>query len=42
MVVSQGGELVMVPNIEAILGDFAILGEGLVRAVEARTEKWSV
>lgn len=42
MVVSQGGELAMVPNVEAILEDFAILGEGLVRAVEARTEKWSV
>ncbi|XP_036891791.1 nucleolar protein 6 [Sturnira hondurensis] len=42
MVVSQGGELVMVPNVEAILEDFAILGEGLVRAVEAQTEKWSV
>ncbi|KAB0392685.1 hypothetical protein E2I00_019301, partial [Balaenoptera physalus] len=36
MVVSQGGELVMVPNVEAILEDFAILGEGLVQAVEAR------
>ncbi|KAF6126053.1 nucleolar protein 6 [Phyllostomus discolor] len=42
MVVSQGGELAMVPNVEAILEDFAILGEGLVRAVEARTEKWNV
>ncbi|KAM8802879.1 nucleolar protein 6 [Rhynchonycteris naso] len=42
MVVSQGGELVMVPNVEAILEDFAILGEGLVRAVEARSERWTV
>ncbi|XP_029059010.1 nucleolar protein 6 isoform X3 [Monodon monoceros] len=42
MVVSQGGELVMVPNVEAILEDFAILGEGLVQAVEARSERWTV
>lgn len=42
MVVSRGGELVMVPNIEAILEDFAVLGEGLVQAVEARSEKWTV
>ncbi|KAK2492692.1 hypothetical protein MC885_005880 [Smutsia gigantea] len=37
MVVSQGGELVMVPNVEAILEDFVILGEGLVQAVETQT-----
>ncbi|KAG8505889.1 Nucleolar protein 6 [Galemys pyrenaicus] len=42
MVVSKGGELVMVPNVEAILEDFAILGEGLVQAVEARSERWTV
>lgn len=42
MVVSQGGELVMVPNIEAILEDFVVLGEGLVQAVEARSERWTV
>ncbi|XP_019589872.2 nucleolar protein 6 [Rhinolophus sinicus] len=42
MMVSQGGELVMVPNVEAILEDFAILGEGLVQAVEARSERWTV
>ncbi|XP_012625602.1 nucleolar protein 6 isoform X1 [Microcebus murinus] len=42
MVVSQGGKLVMVPNVEAILEDFAVLGEGLVRAVEARSERWTV
>lgn len=42
MVVSQGGEPVMVPNVEAILEDFAILGEGLVQAVEARSERWTV
>uniref|UniRef100_A0A7N5JW19 Nucleolar protein 6 n=1 Tax=Ailuropoda melanoleuca TaxID=9646 RepID=A0A7N5JW19_AILME len=42
MVMSQGGELVMVPNVEAILEDLAVLGEGLVQAVEARSEKWTV
>uniref|UniRef100_A0A9L0RB84 Nucleolar protein 6 n=1 Tax=Equus caballus TaxID=9796 RepID=A0A9L0RB84_HORSE len=42
MVVSQGEELVLVPNVEAILEDFAILGEGLVQAVEARSERWTV
>lgn len=42
MVVSRGGEFVTVPNIEAILEDFAVLGEGLVQAVEARSERWTV
>lgn len=42
MVVCQGGDLVMVPNIEAILEDFVVLGEGLVQAVEARSERWTV
>ncbi|XP_072815347.1 nucleolar protein 6 isoform X2 [Vicugna pacos] len=42
MVVSRGGELVMVPNVEAILEDFAVLGDGLVQAVEARSERWTV
>ncbi|XP_037654304.1 nucleolar protein 6 [Choloepus didactylus] len=42
MVVSQVGELMMVPNVEAILEDFAVLGEGLVQAVEARSERWTV
>nr|XP_048705772.1 nucleolar protein 6 isoform X4 [Caretta caretta] len=35
-------ELVTVPNVEAILEDFEILGEGLVRSVEALTEKWTI
>ncbi|XP_058157972.1 nucleolar protein 6 isoform X2 [Dasypus novemcinctus] len=42
VMVSQGGEPMMVPNVEAILEDFAVLGEGLVRAVEARSERWTV
>lgn len=42
MVVSQGEETLVVPNVEAILEDFAILGEGLVQAVEARSERWTV
>ncbi|XP_060136371.1 nucleolar protein 6-like [Zootoca vivipara] len=35
-------EPLTVPNVEAILEDFKILGEGLVTSVEARTEKWSI
>ncbi|XP_072453080.1 nucleolar protein 6 isoform X2 [Notamacropus eugenii] len=42
MVVSQSGDLMTVPNVEAILEDFAILGKGLVQTVEARSEKWTV
>ncbi|XP_004600255.2 nucleolar protein 6 [Sorex araneus] len=38
----RGEELVLVPNVEAILEDFAVLGEGLVQAVEARSERWTV
>lgn len=37
-----GPEPLTVPNVEAILEDFEILGEGLVKSVEARTEKWSI
>ncbi|XP_061584958.1 nucleolar protein 6 [Cololabis saira] len=36
-----GDEASSVPNVEAILEDFQILGKGLVKSVEARTEKWS-
>ncbi|CAN8001209.1 unnamed protein product, partial [Ixodes hexagonus] len=32
----------MVPNVEAMLEDFSILGKGLVTAVETRTSKWTV
>ncbi|XP_073474509.1 nucleolar protein 6 [Aquarana catesbeiana] len=32
----------LVPNVEAILGDFEILGKGLVLRVETRTEKWNI
>jgi len=42
MVTTQNSELVCVPNIEAILEDFEVLGEGLVKSVEARTEKWTI
>ncbi|XP_054842072.1 nucleolar protein 6 [Eublepharis macularius] len=41
MVLAAGTEST-VPNVAAILEDFEILGDGLVRAVEARTEKWSI
>ncbi|XP_018425159.1 PREDICTED: nucleolar protein 6 [Nanorana parkeri] len=32
----------LVPNVEAILEDFRILGEGLVHHIEARTERWNI
>ncbi|XP_015703764.1 nucleolar protein 6 [Coturnix japonica] len=41
-VTTRNNELVCVPNIEAILEDFEVLGEGLVKRVEARTEKWTI
>ncbi|KAM4753887.1 LOW QUALITY PROTEIN: nucleolar protein 6 [Cyanocitta cristata] len=41
-VTTLNNELVCVPNVEAILEDFEILGEGLVKTVEARTEKWTI
>ncbi|NWZ30687.1 NOL6 protein, partial [Asarcornis scutulata] len=42
MVSTMNNELVCVPNVEAILEDFEVLGEGLVKRVEARTEKWTI
>ncbi|XP_062482635.1 nucleolar protein 6 [Pezoporus occidentalis] len=42
MVTTLNDKLVCVPNVEAILEDFEVLGEGLVKSVEARTEKWTV
>ncbi|XP_010114436.1 PREDICTED: nucleolar protein 6-like isoform X2 [Chlamydotis macqueenii] len=42
MVTTLNNELVCIPNVEAILEDFEVLGEGLVKSVEARTEKWTI
>ncbi|NXI45898.1 NOL6 protein, partial [Galbula dea] len=42
MVTTLNSEPVCVPNVEAILEDFEVLGEGLVKSVEARTEKWTI
>uniref|UniRef100_A0A8C3ASE6 Nucleolar protein 6 n=1 Tax=Cyclopterus lumpus TaxID=8103 RepID=A0A8C3ASE6_CYCLU len=36
-----GEEANTIPNIEAILEDFWVMGKGLIKSVEARTEKWS-
>ncbi|XP_071382591.1 nucleolar protein 6 [Centroberyx affinis] len=36
-----GEEAHTVPNVEAILEDFRVMGKGLVKSVEARTEKWA-
>lgn len=38
----SGEEAHTVPNIEAILEDFRVMGKGLVKSVEARTERWVV
>ena len=39
---SSSQETKMTPNVEAILEDFQVLGQGLVRSVEVRTEKWVI
>ncbi|XP_070396608.1 nucleolar protein 6 isoform X1 [Dermacentor albipictus] len=36
------GNNMMVPNVEAILEDFSILGKGLVESVETRSTKWTI
>ncbi|XP_076854204.1 nucleolar protein 6 [Brachyhypopomus gauderio] len=36
------GTATTVPNVEAIVQDFHIMGEGLVNKVELKTEKWAV
>ncbi|XP_067840686.1 nucleolar protein 6 [Heptranchias perlo] len=42
MLETKANGLQMVPNVEAIMEDFEILGAGLVKSVEARTEKWKI
>ncbi|XP_065520202.1 nucleolar protein 6 isoform X2 [Lathamus discolor] len=42
MVTTLNDKPVCVPNVEAILEDFEVLGEGLVKSVEARAEKWTI
>ncbi|KAM9392296.1 nucleolar protein 6 isoform 2-T2 [Pholidichthys leucotaenia] len=37
-----GDQANTIPNVEAILEDFHVMGKGLVKSVEAKTEKWSV
>ncbi|XP_060893920.1 nucleolar protein 6 [Labrus mixtus] len=37
----NGEEANTIPNVEAILEDFQVIGKDLVKSVEARTEKWS-
>uniref|UniRef100_A0A4W5P9S1 Nucleolar protein 6 n=1 Tax=Hucho hucho TaxID=62062 RepID=A0A4W5P9S1_9TELE len=38
----SGEEAHTVPNVEAILEDFGVMGQGLVKTVEPRTERWVV
>ncbi|XP_069780228.1 nucleolar protein 6 [Narcine bancroftii] len=42
MLETKENGLQMIPNVEAILEDFEILGAGLVKSIEARTEKWKI
>ncbi|XP_072288566.1 nucleolar protein 6 [Eucyclogobius newberryi] len=37
----NGEDVKTVPNVEAILEDFKIMGYGLVKSIEARTERWT-
>ncbi|XP_038078124.1 nucleolar protein 6-like [Patiria miniata] len=39
---SSSKQPMMTPNVEAIVEDFKILGQGLVQSVEIRTEKWVI
>lgn len=38
----SGEEAHTVPNVEAILEDFRVMGQGLVKSVEPRMERWVV
>uniref|UniRef100_UPI00398EAFAB nucleolar protein 6 n=1 Tax=Pristiophorus japonicus TaxID=55135 RepID=UPI00398EAFAB len=42
MLVTKENEPQMIPNVEAIMEDFEILGAGLVKSIEAKTEKWKI
>ncbi|XP_048460739.1 nucleolar protein 6 [Rhincodon typus] len=42
MLETKGNPLQLVPNVEAIMEDFEVLGAGLVKSVEALTEKWKI
>ncbi|XP_073536523.1 nucleolar protein 6 isoform X2 [Phyllobates terribilis] len=38
----KGNSVLMIPNVEAILEDFKILGEGLVKSIECQSERWNI
>ncbi|XP_063814035.1 nucleolar protein 6 isoform X2 [Pseudophryne corroboree] len=38
----KSNNLLLVPNVEAMLEDFEILGRGLVSKIEPRTERWNI
>ncbi|KAM4049230.1 nucleolar protein 6 [Anomaloglossus baeobatrachus] len=38
----KGNSVRMIPNVEAILEDFKILGEGLVNRIECQSERWNI
>ncbi|XP_075696499.1 nucleolar protein 6 isoform X2 [Rhinoderma darwinii] len=38
----KSNRLLLIPNVEAILEDFKILGEGLVKSIECQSERWNI
>ena len=39
---SSGKDVELVPNTEAIIEDFKIIGAGIVETIETKTEKWKI
>ncbi|XP_040277098.1 nucleolar protein 6 [Bufo bufo] len=39
---AKSNSLLLVPNVDAILEDFKILGEGLVKSIECQSERWNM
>ncbi|KAG9488294.1 hypothetical protein GDO78_007867 [Eleutherodactylus coqui] len=39
---TKSSSLLMIPNMEAMLEDFKILGEGLVKSIECQSERWNI
>ncbi|XP_069819373.1 nucleolar protein 6 [Dendropsophus ebraccatus] len=39
---AKSNSLLLIPNVEAILEDFKILGEGLVKSITCQSERWNI
>ena len=39
---TDGKDVQLVPNTEAIKEDFKILGHGIVQTIETKTDKWKI